>query len=73
MELHPECQPNYYLKQNKLLIKAIEADYASAHTHCAVSHKLHQAHDTWKMRRFTDTAKPRVQIPKVDTRAEREA
>ena len=29
--------------------------------------------DSWKMRRFTDNAKPRVQIAKVDAREEREA
>ena len=29
--------------------------------------------DSWKMRRFTDNAKPRVQIAKVDAREERDA
>jgi len=48
------------MNQNKRLIKAIEADYASANTHMEISQKLHQAHDTWKMRRFTENAKPRV-------------
>jgi hypothetical protein len=60
LEIHPEWQPNYYMNQNKRLIKAIEADYASANTHMEISQKLHQAHDTWKMRRFTENAKPRV-------------
>ena len=33
LDLHPEWQPNFYVNQNKRLIKAIEADYASAQTH----------------------------------------
>jgi hypothetical protein len=31
LDLPPEWLPNYYVKQNKQLIKAIETDYASAH------------------------------------------
>lgn len=30
IDVHPEWQPNYYVNQNKRLIKAIEADFASA-------------------------------------------
>ena len=73
LDLHPDWQPNYYVNQNKQLIKAIETDYASAHSHVQANLSVKHMVDSWKMRRFTENVKPRVQIAKVDAREEREA
>jgi hypothetical protein len=73
LNLHPEWQPNFYVNQNKQLIKAIETDYASAHSHVQAALSVKNVADSWKMRRFTENVKPRVQIAKVDVREEREA